>query len=305
MYDVIIVGAGPAGLSAALYASRGGLKTLVIEKLSHGGQAALTYEVDNYLGFGDTPSGMELTEKMYAHAQRFGAEFKSETVKSIENADDKIKLVRTRKNVYETKSIIFALGAKPKKLGIEGEDEFAGMGVSYCATCDGMFFKDKDAIVVGGGNTAFEDALYLARFCENVALIHRRSEFRAEKSLVDKARANEKIILITDTVTEKIMGDKSVEAIKVKNLQTGEVTKIAASAVFVAVGTSPETALVKDILNLNSGGFIVTDEHMRTSVDGIFAAGDARDTVLRQIITAAADGAVAATSAVHYVQEQD
>lgn len=301
MYDIVIIGAGPAGLSAAVYAGRGGMKTLVIEKLSHGGQTILTYEVDNYPGFDGSPSGKELADKMYEHAKRFGAEFTAETVKSIEDADKPIKTIRTRKNAYQTKAIIFATGAKPRKLEVDGEDRLKGVGVSYCATCDGAFFKGKDAVVVGGGNTAFEDALYLSRFCENVAIIHRSDKFRAEKALVDKVYADNKILVITDTVVEKIMGDKTVETIQTKNVKTGETTIIATSAVFVAVGTAPETELAKTVVEVNESGFIKTDANMRTNVDGIFAAGDVRDTVLRQIITAAADGAVAGTSAIHYV----
>lgn len=301
IYDVIIIGAGPAGLSAALYASRGGLKTLVIEKLAHGGQAVRTYEVDNYLGFDNSPSGMELAEKMSSHAKKFGAEFTAETVKSIEDASGKIKTIVTRKNRYQTKTIIFAMGAKPRELGVEGEAEFKGMGVSYCASCDGAFFKGKDAVVVGGGNTAFEDALYLARFCENVAIINRSDKFRAEKALVERVMNTENIIVLTDTITEKIIGDNSVTAIKVRNKNTDKITVIETSAVFVAIGVEADNALAENVAELDGYGFIKTDEYMKTSTDGIFAAGDVRNTVLRQIITAAADGAVAANSAIHYV----
>lgn len=301
LYDVIIIGAGPAGLSAALYASRGGLKTLLIEKLAHGGQAVRTYEVDNYLGFDNSPSGMELAEKMSSHAKKFGAEFTSETVKSIENPSGKIKTVVTRKNQYQTKTIIFATGAKPRELGTEGEAELKGMGVSYCASCDGAFFKGKDAVVVGGGNTAFEDALYLARFCENVAIINRSENFRAEKALIEKVRNTENIIVLTNTVTEKIIGDNSVTAIKVRDKNTDKITIIETSAVFVAIGVEAQNELAKTVVSLDENGFIKTDAHMQTSISGIFAAGDVRNTVLRQIVTAVSDGAVAANSAIHYV----
>lgn len=302
MYDVIIIGAGPAGLSAAVYACRGGLKTLVIEKLAVGGQAVLTYEVDNYPGFDDLPSGAALTEKMKNHAVKAGAEFVSETVKGIEKAGDKIKTVVTRKNRYKTKTIIFAMGARPKKLGVDGEERLTGMGVSYCAYCDGAFFKGKDAVVVGGGNTAFEDTLYLAEFCENVALINRSDTFRAENSLVEKAQNNDKIILVKNSVVEKINGETCVKTIHMRNTVTGEITEIETAAVFIAIGTQPVSELARDIVRINENGFIVTDEHMRTDIEGIFAAGDVRNTVLRQIITAAADGAVAAVSAIRYLK---
>lgn len=304
MYDVIIIGSGPAGLSAALYASRGGMKTLVIEKLGCGGQAALTYEVDNYPGVTNSPSGLELAENMKAHAKKFGAEFTMENVKAIDNINSRIKTVVTRKNSYETKAVILAMGSSARTLGVDGEEQFKGLGVSYCAYCDGAFCSGKDAVVVGGGNTAFEDALYLSRFCENVAIIHRSDTFKAEKNLVDKARANEKIILITDTVVEKILGSSAVNSVLVKNVKSGKAMEIETSAVFIAIGTKPQSELVKGFAELDKNSFIKTDANMRTSIDGVFAAGDVRDTVLRQIITAAADGAVAATSAVHYVNNE-
>lgn len=304
MYDIIIIGGGAAGMSAALYAGRGGMKTLVIEKLSCGGQAVKTYEIDNYLGFSDNPSGLELAQAMEAHAKKFGAEFTSEKVKEIRNADKPVKTVVTRKNEYQTKSIIFAAGANPKKLGIEGEENLSGAGVSYCATCDGAFFKGRDVVVIGGGNTAFEDALYLANFCENVYILNRSKRFRAAATIVDKAYANPKITIYTDIVPEAFEGNSSLERVIVKNTETGERGFINAAGAIVAIGVTPESALAKDCgVETCQLGFIKTDMYLKTNINGIFAAGDVRVSPLRQVITAAADGAVAATSAINYVNE--
>lgn len=301
MYDIIIIGGGAAGMSAAVYAGRSGLKTLVIESVSAGGQMNLTYEVDNYPGISDEPAGSDLSLAMKKHAEKSGAGFTTETVKEIENADGAVKTVVTRKNRYDTKTIIFATGANPRKIGAEGEDRFYGMGVSYCATCDGAFFKGQDTAVIGGGNTAFEDALYLSRFCRTVYLVHRRDGFRAEGKMVEAAKSNPKIKFVLDSTVSRIDGDSAVNGITVKNVQNGSEKTIAVSGVFVAIGRNANSELAGKYVHLDSEGFIVTDRYMRTNVKGIFAAGDVRDTPLRQIITAAADGAVAATSAIHYI----
>ena len=301
MFDIIIIGGGPAGMSAAIYAGRSEMKTLVLEELSMGGQMNYTYEVDNYPGISDTPTGAELSDRMKQHASMFGAEFKSEAVREIIDADKDVKIVKTRRNSYETKTIIFATGANPRKLGASGEDKFYGMGVSYCATCDGAFFKSQDTAVVGGGNVAFEDALYLARFCKSVTLIHRRNTFRAVSSLVTKAKQNPKIKIITDTIVNQINGDTTVSNIIIENVKTKEQSKLDISGLFVAVGRIPNSNLAGQYINLNQQGFIMTDRNMYTNVRGIFAAGDVRDTPLRQIVTAASDGAIAATSAINYI----
>lgn len=301
MYDIIIIGGGAAGMSAAVYAGRSGLKTLVIESVSAGGQMNLTYEVDNYPGISNEPAGSDLSLAMKKHAEKSGAGFTTETVKEIENADGAVKTVVTRKNRYDTKTIIFATGANPRKIGAEGEDRFYGMGVSYCATCDGAFFKGQDTAVIGGGNTAFEDALYLSRFCRTVYLVHRRDGFRAEGKMVEAAKSNPKIKFVLDSTVSRIDGDSAVNGITVKNVQNGSEKTIAVSGVFVAIGRNANSELAGKYVYLDSEGFIVTDRYMRTNVKGIFAAGDVRDTPLRQIITAAADGAVAATSAIHYI----
>lgn len=298
-YDIIIIGGGAAGMSAAIYASRGGMRTLLLEKLAMGGQANLTYEVDNYPGMGDNPSGEELSRRIEEHARKFGAEFKSEAVRSIENAAGTVKTVVTRRNSYTTKAIIFATGATPKKLGVEGEAEFTGAGVSYCATCDGAFFKNKDVAVIGGGNTAFEDALYLATMCKNVYLLNRSEKFRASAILVDKAKITKNITIYTNAVTDRFEGSGQLE--RVYLTKNGEAGFINASGAIIAIGVAPFTELAKSSgVETCELGFIKTDIYLATNLPGIYAAGDCRTTPLRQVITAAADGAVAATSAINY-----
>ncbi len=303
MYDIIIIGGGAAGLSAAIYACRGGMRTLVLEAVTCGGQINYTYDVDNYPGFFENPTGEELSAAFLKHAEKLGAEILPEKVREIEDADKPVKIVKTRRNSYETKAIIFATGATARKLGAEGEAAFSGLGVSYCATCDGAFFKGQTTLVVGGGNTAFEDALYLAKFSAKVYLVHRSERFRASQSLIDKVKKNEKITVIPNSTVETIHGKTVVDSVTLKNTVTGSISKLYTSAVFVAIGRNPETELAGRYVRLNNDGFIVTDREMQTNVSGIYAAGDARETPLRQIVTAAADGAVAAVSAINYLNE--
>lgn len=300
-YDVIIIGGGAAGLSAAVYACRGGKKTLVLEKLSCGGQAAKTPEIDNYPGFDDLPTGAQLGERLKNHAVKAGAEIVRENVKEIKNADSDVKIIKTRKNEYGARAVIFATGAKPRLLGVPGEQEFTGTGVSYCAACDGAFFKGETALVIGGGNTAFEDALYLSSFCPKVYLVHRSDRFRAVQTLVDKAKADPRIEFLTNYTAEKIQGGTSVTSVVLKHTLSDRVKRADTSAVFIAIGIIPESELAKTVVDVNKEGFIVTDREMACSARGFFAAGDVRDTPLRQVITAAADGAVAATSAIAYL----
>lgn len=304
MYDVVIIGGGPAGLSAAIYAGRGRMKTLVIEKLACGGQVMRTNEIDNYPGFFENPTGEELAENMRKHAEKFGASFVSESVRSIENAEYGVKIINTRRNKYMTKSIIFATGASPKALGAEGEQEFIGGGVSYCATCDGAFFKDKEAAVIGGGNTALEDALYLAPICKRVYLLNRSKKFRGAATILEKVRATGNITILTDTVAERFVGSNTLSEIKIKNTISGERGNLKVSGAIIAIGINPDSKLAVDCgVELCEKGFIKTNAYLETSIKGIFAAGDVRTTPLRQVITAAADGAVAGTSAVNYVNE--
>ena len=298
-YDVIIIGAGPAGLNAALYSARAGLKTLVLEKMFAGGQAATTSEVDNFIGTGKI-GGAELCMRMEKQAKSFGAEIKYEDVTSLDSAK---KEVTTKKSTYGAKAIILAMGASPRKLGIDGEEKYRGRGVSYCATCDGGFFKDKTACVIGGGDTAAEDALYLSNICKKVYIIHRRDKFRAAASITEKLYKNEKIEIVLNTVPEKISGGGTVENLTVKNVKTGEKTDILTDAVFVAVGNIPSSSLAVGTLKTDENGYIIVDKNMRTSEKNIYAAGDVCQKTLRQIITACADGAVAATSAAGDIME--
>lgn len=305
MYDIIIIGGGAAGLSAAIYAMRGGMKTLVLEKVAPGGQATKTYEVDNYPGFYNSPSGPDLMSAFLEHAKRFGAEIKTEAVRNIENISGDVKKVVTRRNTYETKCVIFALGANPKKLGVPGEAELTGAGVSYCATCDGAFFKGLDTVVIGGGNTAMEDALYLARFCNHVFIMNRSKKFKANRALLDKVNAEPKITIYTDMVTQSFEGNGKLEKIIAKNTATGETGFINAAGAVVAIGVTPDTTLAKECgVELCPLGFIKTDMFLNTNIPGVFAAGDCRLSPLRQVVTAAADGAVAATTAINYVLQK-
>lgn len=302
MYDIIIIGGGAAGLSAAIYAMRGGMKTLVLEKVATGGQATKTYEIDNYPGFANAPSGPELMQEFLKHAQKYDVEIRTEAVREIENIDGDIKTVKTRKGTYETRTIILATGATPRKLGVPGEAEFTGAGVSYCATCDGAFFKGLDTVVIGGGNTAMEDALYLARFCEHVFIMNRSKNFKASKTLFDKVKAEPRITVYTDMISEGFAGNGRLEKVLARNTETGEQGFINASGVIIAIGITPENTIAKKYgVELCERGFIKTDMYLATNIPGVYAAGDCRVSPLRQVVTAAADGAVAATSAINYI----
>ncbi len=302
MYDIIIIGAGAAGLTAGIYAGRGGMKTLIIEKTFAGGQAATTYEVDNYPGFDETVSGAELAMKFEKHAKKFGAKIISEDVKEID-VDAKVKKVITSKGSYESKTLILALGATPRELGLANEKKLRGMGVSYCATCDGAFYRDRVTAVVGGGDTAVEDALFLSRFCPKVYVIHRRDELRAAQVLQEAAFKNDKIEFIWDSVVEEIIGKDGVEAIRIKNVKDNSEKTLSVEGIFVAVGIVPHTDLVKGKIALSEQGYVETDDTMQTSKPGVFAAGDCREKILRQVITAASDGATAAYATERYINE--
>lgn len=300
IYDLAILGAGPAGISAAIYAKRAMLRTLWLEKqFVPGGQVINTYEVDNYPGIPGI-SGIELGEAMGDHAKKLGISPLRENVQSIEDQGD-VKIIRTRKHEYAAKTVIFAGGADHRHLGIPGEEELAGMGVSYCATCDGAFFKDRVTAVVGGGNVAVEDAIFLARTCKKVYVVHRRDELRAEKILQEQLLSCENAEMVWDTVPLEIQGQDQVTGLKVKNVKTGEENTLDVDGVFVAVGIIPNTGLVKGLVMLDEYGYIVAGEEGITSAPGIFAAGDIRTKALRQVVTAVSDGANAVTSVQNYL----
>lgn len=300
MYDVVIAGGGPAGLTAGLYTSRGGFKTLVLERAFAGGQMALSHIIENYPGYENPLPGAQLAHFMKLQASAAGAEIITEDVKSFELNGD-VKKVITTKNSYEAKTVILAMGATPKRLDIEGEDKFAGAGVSYCATCDGAFFKGADVAVIGGGNTALEDALFLSKYCNKVYLIHRRDQFRGQSTLVDRVVEAENIELELDTVPVSIEGEFNVHTLNVKNVKTNTEKQIELKGIFVAVGQEPKTQLVKGMVELCDKGYIIAGENCKTEIEGVFCAGDLRRKEVRQIVTAASDGAVAAIGAEQYL----
>lgn len=301
MYDIIIVGAGPAGLTSAIYGARADKKVLVLEATSYGGQIINTLDVDNYPAEAHI-SGFDLATKMYNQAKDLGAEIKFEKVIDIRDNVDS-KEVITAKETYNTKTIILATGADNRKLGLDNEDELIGKGISYCATCDGAFYKGKDVAVNGGGNTALEEALYLSDIVNKVYLIHRRDEFRGETSLVNKIKEKKNIELVLNSNVVKLNAKDKLESIDVKDKE-GNHKNIEVSALFVAIGRIPENQNFAKIIELNDFGYVIADEFCHTNVDGIFVAGDNRVKRLRQLVTATADGAVAATEAIKYINNK-
>ena len=306
VYDVIILGGGPAGLTAGLYAGRSRLSTLIIEKGQDGGQIAITDEIENYPGqMVEGESGPSLIARMTEQAKKFGAERCSDVIKSVDLSGDVKKLVGT-KGEYEAKCVIIATGAFPKPIGCENEGKFTGKGISFCATCDASFFEDFEVYVVGGGDSAVEEAMYLTKFARKVTIIHRRNELRAAKSIQEKAFANPKIAFLWDSVVVKVDGDDLLSSMTVKNVKTGELTEITADeddglfGLFGFIGYNPNSQLFEGVLDMENG-YIKTDENMHTNIPGVFAAGDIRVKSLRQVVTAAADGAVAAVQAERYL----
>ncbi len=306
LYDVIILGAGPGGLSAGIYAGRNRLSTLIIEQGQDGGQIALTADIENYPGqMLEGESGSSLVERMTAQAKHFGVERATDAIDKVELAGD-VKILHGKKDTYEAKAVIIATGAFPKPIGCKGEGEFLGRGLSFCATCDGAFFTDLDVFVVGGGDSAVEEAMFLTKFARKVTIIHRRDELRAAKSIQEKAFANEKIEFLWDSVVEELKGEDVLSAMTVKNVKTGELIEVKASeedgmfGVFGFIGYAPRTSLFEGQLELENG-YIVTDEDMKTSLEGVYAVGDVRKKKLRQVVTAAADGAVAAMEVYHFL----
>ncbi|SEK87462.1 thioredoxin reductase (NADPH) [Pseudobutyrivibrio ruminis] len=300
VYDVIVIGAGPAGLAAGIYGKRAGYNILVLDTSSiSGGQILNTYEVDNYPGIPGV-SGTELAEAMKKHCEKLGVEFARGRVTSIVDNGQTKELV-TKKETFQTKTVIIATGATNRKLGCPGEDEFSGMGVSYCATCDGAFFKDKVVAVVGGGDVALEDAAYLARTCKKVYLIHRRDEFRGAVVLQNQIKSLDNVELVLDSTVKSIIGNDSVEKLLIKNKKNNEERELEVDGVFIAVGTVPNTKTISGLPSLDERGYIVADETCKTNIPGVFAAGDVRTKQLRQVITATADGANAITSITNYL----
>jgi len=302
IYDVVIIGAGPAGMTAAVYTSRANLSTLMLERGIPGGQMANTEEIENYPGF-ETILGPELSTKMFEHAKKFGAEYAYGDVSEIIDGED-YKIIKAGAKEYKAHAIIIATGAEYKKLGVPGENELGGRGVSYCAVCDGAFFKGKDLIVVGGGDSAVEEGVYLTRFANKVTIVHRRDKLRAQKILQDRAFANEKIDFIWNHTVKQINEkDGKVGSVTLVSTVDGSEKEVPCDGVFVYIGMSPLTAPFKKLGILNAQGYVVTNEKMETSVKGIFAAGDVREKELRQIVTATGDGSIAAQSAQQYVEE--
>ncbi len=321
MYDMIIIGAGPAGLSAAIYGIRAGKSVLVLEGKTYGGQIINTPEVENYPGI-KKMSGFEFAKGLYEQAKDLGAQIKMEKVVSVEKSDNRevsdmeaaqsdgnvegggndapVFVVNTSKNSYECGALIFATGAKNRLLGLAGEQELTGAGISYCATCDGMFYRDKVVAVNGGGSTALEDALFLSNYCKEVYLIHRRDAFRGEQKLVDALEKRENVKFILNSVVTGLMGEGKLESISIKN-KDGEEKTLKVDGLFIAIGQEPETAVAKEMVAMDEKGYIQAGEDCRTTVPGVFVAGDCRTKTVRQLTTAAADGAVAALMAVEYL----
>lgn len=301
MYDVIIIGAGPAGMTASIYASRANMNTLMLDRGAPGGQLMNTNEIENYPGY-KTISGPELAINMFEHAQSFGSEIKYTTVNNLVKQPDGTWLVETETENYEARSVIIATGTRYKKLGIPGEEKFTGAGVSWCAVCDGAFYRGKEVVVVGGGDSAVEEAMYLTKFASKVTLVHRRSTFRAQQILVDRLKRNDKINIIYDSVVEEIYGDHTVESVVIRNVKTDEVTIMHTSGVFEYVGMNPVTEFVSDFDILDEEGWIITNEKMETGISGLYAVGDVRKDAVRQVVVATGEGCVAAIRAQHYVE---
>lgn len=298
--ELVIIGGGPAGYAAGLYAARADINTVLVERGMPGGQAASTEWIENYPGFPGGIGGIDLAMKMDEQARSFGLDVMFADVERLEQQGGGF-IVHTAQEPIKTRAVILATGAKPKFLGVEGEGKFHGRGVSYCATCDGAFFRDKTVAVVGGGDSAVEEAIFLTKFAGKVYIIHRRGELRAAKILQNRAVGNPKIEFLWHSVVDEVIGENKVEAVKVRNIQSGDITPVAVEGVFVYVGTRSNSELVKDIVRLNDRGYIIADENMGTGVPGLFVAGDVREKTLRQVVTATADGAIAAVGAEKYL----
>jgi len=302
VYDMVIIGGGPGGYTAALYAARAGLDVIVLEKLSAGGQMALTHQIDNYPGFEEGIDGFTLAEKMQAQAERFGAQSEYAEVHSVDlNANPKV--IETSEGTFYGKTVVFATGAGPRELGVPKEKELVGRGVAYCAACDGMFYKGKTVVVVGGGNSAAADALLLSRIAKKVIIVHRRDTLRATKIYHEPLMKAENVEFQWNSVVEELLHEKKVTGVRLKNVQTGEVTEVAADGVFISVGRKPATELVAGQLELDRSGYVVAGETTETNIPGVYAVGDVRTKLLRQVVTAVADGAMAVHMAEEFLAE--
>lgn len=302
VYDMVIIGGGPGGYTAALYAARAGMNVLLLEKLSAGGQMALTHQIDNYPGFPEGIDGFALAEQMQQQAERFGARTEYAEVHRLDlNADPKV--VESSEGIFLARTVVLATGAGPRALGVDGEDQLIGRGVAYCAACDGMFYKDKTVAVVGGGNSAAADALLLSRVAEKVILVHRRDQLRATKIYHQPLQEAENVEFRWNSAVEELLYDGRLTGIRVRNLHTGEEEDISCQGLFVSIGRKPATALVKDQLELDSGGYIIAGETTQTSIPGVYAVGDVRTKLLRQVVTAVSDGAMAVHMAEDYLAE--
>lgn len=300
--NVIIIGSGPAGLTAALYTARANLEPLVFTGNEIGGQVSITNEVENYPGFPEGLTGPEMVERFQKQAERFGARIEFAEVTDVD-FDSQPFRIKSYDNEYEAKAIVIATGASPRKLGVSGEVDFTGRGVSYCATCDGFFFRDKDVIVVGGGDSALEEGVFLTKFASRVRIIHRRDQLRAGFTLQERAKRNEKIEFVWDTVVTEISGDGAVESVQVKNVKTNEVSTLKTEGVFIYIGHYPNSQLFKGKLEMDEHGYLITDRFTRTSVPGVFAAGEIADPVFRQVVTSAGEGCKAAIQVERYLAE--
>lgn len=298
LYDVIVIGGGPGGYTAALYAARANLSVAILEKLSPGGQMGTTDVIDNYPGFPQGVNGFELAMQMKEGAERFGAQTQLAEVTQVELAGQ-VKTIHTSGGDYQARTVVLATGAHPRELGLPGERELRGRGVSYCATCDGMFYRGKTVVVVGGGNTAVSDVLYLSRLCEKVYLVHRRDTLRASKVYLDPLQKAENVEFVWDSEVKQLLRDQAVTGVRVRNKKTGEERDIPCAGVFVAVGYLPNTELYRGQVELDEAGYVLADETTQTNLPGVFAVGDLRKKPLRQVVTAASDGAVAA----HFIEE--
>ncbi len=303
IYDMLIVGGGPGGYTAALYAARSGLDTLVLEKLSAGGQMALTHQIDNYPGFEEGIDGFTLGEKMQQSAERFGAKTELADVTSLDLRGD-VKVAETSEGTFRAKTVVFAAGANPRELGLPGEKEFTGRGIHYCAACDGMFYRGKTIMIIGGGNSAAADALILSRICEKVILVHRRDTMRATKIYHEPLMRAENIEFCWNSTVSEFLHDGKITGAVLRDVNTGKETTVTCDGIFISIGRRPATETVKGQLELDPAGYIIADESTRTNIPGVFAVGDVRTKALRQVVTATADGAVASFYAEEYLAEK-